>query len=105
MYIESGHYEALGVELLESLSRIAPSEEEEKKLKSYSDVKLAPPERFLQELLNVPFVFKRADALLSVATFGSKIQHLKQSFSVIQVYNKAELKKRQVHVVRKLMSI
>ncbi|CAN6809708.1 unnamed protein product [Brassica oleracea] len=82
--LQDGHYEALGVELLESLSRIAPSEEEEKKLKSYSDAKLAPPERFLQELLNVPFVFKRADALLSVATFGSKIQHLKQSFSVIQ---------------------
>ncbi|KAG2321481.1 hypothetical protein Bca52824_014694 [Brassica carinata] len=87
--LRDGHYEALGVELLESLSRIALSEEEERKLKSYSDdedsvIKLASSERFLKDLLNVPFVFKRVDALLSVATFGSKIQHLKQSFGVIQ---------------------
>lgn len=65
---------------------MAPSEEEESKLKSYSDDKLAPSERFLRELLNVPFVFKRVDALLFVATFDSKIEHLKQSFGVIQVY-------------------
>ncbi|KAF8047905.1 hypothetical protein N665_2773s0010 [Sinapis alba] len=88
--LRDGHYEALGVELLESLSRIALSEEEERKLKSYSDdeedslIKLAPSEKFLKDLLNVPFVFKRVDALLSVATFGSKIEHLKQSFGVIQ---------------------
>ncbi|KAH0933961.1 hypothetical protein HID58_011078 [Brassica napus] len=82
--LQDGHYEAIGVEILESLSRIAPSEEEERKLKSYSDVKLAPSEKFLKEILNVPFVFKRIDALLSVATFGSKIQNLKQSFGVIQ---------------------
>jgi len=87
-FISSGHYDALGVELLESLARVAPSEEEEKKLISYSDdsvIKLAPSERFLKELLNVPFVFKRVDALLSVASFDSKVKHLKRSFSVIQV--------------------
>ncbi|CAH2054624.1 unnamed protein product [Thlaspi arvense] len=87
--LRDGHYEALGVELLESLSRMAPSEEEERKLKSFSDdddsmSKLAPSESFLKELLKVPFVFKRVDALLSVATFDSKIDHLKGSFGVIQ---------------------
>lgn len=85
--LRDGHYDALGVELLESLARVAPSEEEEKKLISYSDdsvIKLAPSERFLKELLNVPFVFKRVDALLSVASFDSKVKHLKRSFSVIQ---------------------
>ncbi|CAH8291053.1 unnamed protein product [Eruca vesicaria subsp. sativa] len=87
--LRDGQYEALGVELLESLSRVAPSEEEERKLKSYSDdedsvIKLVPSERFLKELLNVPFVFKRVDALLFVATFESKIEQLKQSFGVIQ---------------------
>ncbi|CAN6894758.1 unnamed protein product [Brassica oleracea] len=82
--LRDGHYEALGVELLESLSRVAPSEEEERKLRSYSDDKLAPSEKFLKELLNVPFVFKRVDALLFVATFDSKVEHLKQSFGVIQ---------------------
>ncbi|KAL0900636.1 hypothetical protein Bca101_084597 [Brassica carinata] len=88
--LRDGHYEALGVELLESLSRVAPSEEEERKLKSCSDddddsvIKLAPSERFLKEMLNVPFVFKRVDALLFVATFDSKIEHLARSFGVIQ---------------------
>ncbi|KAF8081521.1 hypothetical protein N665_0881s0022 [Sinapis alba] len=87
--LRDGHYEALGVEVLESLSRVAPSEEEERKLNSYSDdddsvIKLAPSERFLKELINVPFVFKRVDALLFVATFDSKIVQLKQSFGVIQ---------------------
>ncbi|KAL0744181.1 hypothetical protein Bca4012_085694 [Brassica carinata] len=86
--LRDGHYEALGVELLESLSRVAPSEEEERKLKSCNDddsvIKLSPSERFLRDLLNVPFVFKRVDALLFVATFDSKIEQLKQSFGVIQ---------------------
>lgn len=90
---ESGHYEALGVELLESLSRIAPlSEEEERNLKSYCDdsavIKLSPSERFLKELLYVPFVFKRVDALLSVASFDSNVEHLESSFGVIQVCDK-----------------
>ncbi|EFH60915.1 hypothetical protein ARALYDRAFT_478076 [Arabidopsis lyrata subsp. lyrata] len=85
--LRDGHYDALGVELLESLARVAPSEEEEKKLRSYSDdsvIKLAPSERFLKELLNVPFVFKRVDALLSVASFDSKVNYLNRSFGVIQ---------------------
>ncbi|KAG7576421.1 Formin FH2 domain [Arabidopsis thaliana x Arabidopsis arenosa] len=85
--LRDGHYDALGVELLESLARVAPSEEEEKKLISYSDdsvIKLGPSERFLNELLNVPFVFKRVDALLSVASFDSKAKHLNTSFGVIQ---------------------
>lgn len=67
---------------------MAPSEEEEKKLRSYSDdsvIKLAPSERFLKELLNVPFVFKRVDTLLSVASFDSKVNYLNRSFGVIQV--------------------
>ncbi|CAH8352762.1 unnamed protein product [Eruca vesicaria subsp. sativa] len=87
--LRDGHYEALGFELLESLLGVAPSEEEERKLKSCSDdeesvIKLAPSERFLKELLNVPFVFKRVDALLFVASFDSKAELLKRSFGVIQ---------------------
>ncbi|XP_010464379.1 PREDICTED: formin-like protein 10 isoform X1 [Camelina sativa] len=85
--LRDGNYEALGVELLDSLARVVPSEEEEKKLSSYSDdsvIKLAPSERFLKELLNVPFVFKRVDALLFVVSFDSKVKHLKGSLRVIQ---------------------
>ncbi|CAN8265711.1 unnamed protein product [Cochlearia groenlandica] len=83
-----GDYDALGVELLECLSLLAPSKEEERKLRSYSDgsvnIKLGPAERFLKELLHVPFVFKRVDALLSVANFHSETKHLRRSFGVVQ---------------------
>lgn len=85
---DSGDCVALGAELLECLSRLAPSEEEEKKLKSYTDDsvnKLGPAERFLKELLHVPFVFKRVDALLYVANFHSEIEHLRRTFVVVQV--------------------
>ncbi|KFK31305.1 hypothetical protein AALP_AA6G095600 [Arabis alpina] len=82
-----GDCDALGAELLECLSRLAPSEQEEKKLKCYRDDsvnKLGPAERFLKELLHVPFVFKRVDALLFMANFHSKMEHLARSFGVVQ---------------------
>ncbi|KAF8105657.1 hypothetical protein N665_0157s0222 [Sinapis alba] len=83
-----GDSDALGAELLDCLSRLAPSKEEERKLRSCSDdsvfIKLGPAERFLKELLDVPFAFKRVDALLSVANFNSEIEYLRRSFSVVQ---------------------
>ncbi|KAL1198437.1 Formin-like protein 9 [Cardamine amara subsp. amara] len=83
-----GDCDALGVELLECLLRLAPNEEEERKLNRYSDdsviIKLGPAERFLKELLHVPFVFKRVEAMLAVANFHSAIKHLRRSFSTVQ---------------------
>lgn len=65
---------------------MAPSKEEERKLKSFSDdSEIGPAERFLKELLHVPFAFKRVDALLFVANFHSEIKRLRKSFSVVQV--------------------
>lgn len=68
---------------------MAPSKQEEIKLRHYSDksaiIKLGPAERFLKELLHVPLVFRRVDALLSVANFHNKVEHLRRSFSVVQV--------------------
>ncbi|CAN7025572.1 unnamed protein product [Brassica rapa subsp. trilocularis] len=79
---------ALGAELLDCLSRLAPSKEEERKLRNASDdsviIKLGPAERFLKELLQVPFVFKRVDALLSVANFYPEVEYLRRSFGVVQ---------------------
>ncbi|XP_013599240.1 PREDICTED: formin-like protein 9 [Brassica oleracea var. oleracea] len=79
---------ALGAELLDCLSRLAPSKEEERKLRNASDdsamIKLGPAERFLKELLQVPFVFKRVDALLSVANFYPEVEYVRRSFGVVQ---------------------
>ncbi|XP_006280032.2 formin-like protein 9 [Capsella rubella] len=85
--ILEGNCDALGAELLECLLRLAPTKEEERRLKSFSEdsIKLGPAERFLKELLHVPFVFKRVGALLFVANFQSEIKRLRKSFSVVQV--------------------
>lgn len=68
---------------------MAPSKEEERKLRNASDdsviIKLTPAERFLKELLQVPFVFKRVVALLSVANFYPEVEYLRRSFGVVQV--------------------
>ncbi|XP_010525272.1 PREDICTED: formin-like protein 10, partial [Tarenaya hassleriana] len=85
--LTDGDSDALGIELLESLSRMAPDQEEERKLKEYKDgslIRLGPAEKFLKEVLDVPLGFRRVKALLYVANFVSEIEYLKRSFEVIR---------------------
>lgn len=82
-----GNAEALGAELLESLLKMAPTKEEERKLKASKDVsptKFGPAEKFLKAVLDVPFAFKRVDALLYIANFESEIEYLKKSFENLE---------------------
>ncbi|KAL5562266.1 hypothetical protein UlMin_032013 [Ulmus minor] len=82
-----GNADALGSELLESLLRMAPTKEEERKLKEYkedSPIKLGPAEKFLKAVLDVPFAFKRVDAMLYVANFESEVEYLKKSFVTLE---------------------
>ncbi|KAK9282555.1 hypothetical protein L1049_005476 [Liquidambar formosana] len=61
--LSEGNADTLGTELLESLLKMAPTKEEERKLKEYKDdspFKLGPAERFLTAVLDIPFAFKRA---------------------------------------------
>jgi hypothetical protein len=66
---------------------MAPTKEEELKLKDYSgDIsKLDPAERFLKDVLEVPFAFKRVDALLYRANFDTEVNYLKNSFGTLEV--------------------
>ncbi|KAF5470286.1 hypothetical protein F2P56_010808, partial [Juglans regia] len=83
-----GNAESLGSEILESLLKMAPTKEEEWKLKEYKDddsvIKLGPAEKFLKALLDVPFAFKRVDAMLYIANFESEIEYLKKSFGTLE---------------------
>ncbi|KAL4289611.1 hypothetical protein GQ457_14G001590 [Hibiscus cannabinus] len=82
-----GNSDTLGTELLESLLKMAPTNEEERKLKGFNDespFKLGPAEKFLKAVLDVPFAFKRVDALLYIANFDSEIEYLKGSFETLQ---------------------
>ncbi|KAG6628894.1 formin-like protein 1 [Carya illinoinensis] len=83
-----GNAETLGSEILESLLKMAPTKEEEWKLKEYKDddsaIKFGPAEKFLKALLDVPFAFKRVVAMLYIANFESEIEYLKKSFGTLE---------------------
>jgi hypothetical protein len=67
---------------------MAPTKEEEYKLKDFKDespFKLGPAEKFLKEVLDVPFAFKRVDAMLYIASFDSEIEYLRRSFETLEV--------------------
>ncbi|KAL2330126.1 hypothetical protein Fmac_017707 [Flemingia macrophylla] len=82
-----GSTDTLGTELLESLLRMAPSKEEERKLKELEDdspTKLGLAEKFLKAVLDVPFAFKRIEAMLYIANFESEVEYLRSSFQILE---------------------
>lgn len=86
--MNTGNADVLGAELLESLLRMAPSKEEERKLKEYKDdspIKLGAAERFLKAVVDIPYAFKRADAMLYISNFESEVEYLKKSFATLEV--------------------
>lgn len=82
-----GNADMLGTELLESLLKMAPTKEEERKLMEFTDespFKLGPAEKFLKAVLHVPHAFKRVDAMLYIANFDSEVEYLKRSFETLE---------------------
>ncbi|KAJ0239820.1 Formin-like protein 2 [Hirschfeldia incana] len=85
-----GNSDTLGPELLECLLKMAPTKEEEEKLKELkedgeSSSKIGPAEKFLRVLLNIPLAFKRIDAMLYIVNFDSETEYLKRSFHTLEV--------------------
>lgn len=67
---------------------MAPTKEEERKIKEFKDespFKLGPAEKFLRAVVEIPFAFKRVDAMLYIANFDSEVEYLKRSFETLQV--------------------
>ncbi|CAJ1939282.1 unnamed protein product [Sphenostylis stenocarpa] len=86
--LREGNCDTLGTELLESLLKMAPTNDEESKLKEFQDespFKLGPAEKFLKVVLDIPFAFKRMDAMLYMANFDSELEYLKRSFETLEV--------------------
>ncbi|XXG89408.1 hypothetical protein AAC387_Pa12g1411 [Persea americana] len=82
-----GNTDSLGVDLLETLLKMAPTKEEELKLKEFKDdspIKLGPAERFLKAVLDIPFAFKRVDAMLYIVNFDSEVKYLIKSFETLE---------------------
>jgi hypothetical protein len=84
---DTGNPEGLGAELLETLVKMAPTKEEEIKLKNYDGdlSKLGPAERFLKQVLDIPLAFKRVEAMLYRANFETEVIYLKKSFQTLEV--------------------
>lgn len=67
---------------------MAPTKEEERKLKVFKDessFKLGPAEKFLKGVLDIPFAFKRVDAMLYISCFDSDVEYLRTSFQTLEV--------------------
>lgn len=77
----------LPVELLQTLLKMAPTTEEELKLRLYSgDVNLlGPAERFLKILVDIPFAFKRIESLLFMISLQEEVSGIKESLSTLEV--------------------
>ncbi|KAH9619351.1 hypothetical protein KSS87_002874 [Heliosperma pusillum] len=82
-----GDPEGLGAELFETLVKMAPTKEEEIKLKDYSgDIsKLGAAERFLKGILDIPFAFRRVEAMLYRANFDAEVKYLTKSFDTLEI--------------------
>ncbi|PSS36028.1 Formin-like protein [Actinidia chinensis var. chinensis] len=81
-----GNPEGLGAELLETLVKMAPTKEEEIKLRDYKGdiTKLGSAERFLKTVLDIPFAFKRVEAMLYRANFDTEVNYLSKTFQTLE---------------------
>ncbi|WOL10380.1 hypothetical protein Cni_G19135 [Canna indica] len=77
----------LPVELIQTLIKMAPTSDEELRLRLYTGnySELALAEQFLKALLDIPFAFQRLEVLLFMASLPEDISSSKQSFSTLEV--------------------
>ncbi|KAL6494355.1 Formin-like protein 5 [Orobanche gracilis] len=74
-------------EIIQTLLKLAPTADEELKLRLYHGEisELYAPERFLRGLVNIPFAFKRLESLLFMCTIEEITTTLKESFVVLEL--------------------
>ncbi|KAF8092879.1 hypothetical protein N665_0399s0015 [Sinapis alba] len=77
----------LPAEFIQTLLKMAPTPEEELKLRLYCGeiALLGTAERFLKAVVDIPFAFKRLEALLFMCTLYEEIAFVKESFQTLEV--------------------
>lgn len=77
----------LPMELIQTLLRMAPTTEEELKLRLFNGdpSQLGPAERFLKVLVDIPFAFKRLESLLFTISLPEELSAIKESFATLEV--------------------
>ncbi|OIV99219.1 hypothetical protein TanjilG_06524 [Lupinus angustifolius] len=75
------------VELIQTLLKMAPTSEEELKLRLFTGElsQLGPAERFLKLLVDIPFAFKRLEALMFMFILLEESSSIKESFATLEV--------------------
>ncbi|CAK9142312.1 unnamed protein product [Ilex paraguariensis] len=73
-------------EILQTLLKMAPTTEEELKLRHYSGElsRLGSAERFLKVLVDIPFAFKRLESLLFMWSLQEEASITKESFATLE---------------------
>jgi len=66
---------------------MAPTSEEELKLRLFNGnlAQLGPADRFLKALVDIPFAFKRMEALLYMGTLQEELTSTRESFAILEV--------------------
>lgn len=79
--------EDLSTEVLESLSNMTLTEDEEKKLRAFKGDRrqLGIAERFLAAILDIPSSFQRINTMLFRATFKDDLLQLEEAITVLEV--------------------
>ncbi|XP_062077835.1 formin-like protein 5 [Humulus lupulus] len=77
-------------EFVQNLLKMAPTTEEELKLRMFDGElsQLGPAERFLRALVDIPFAFKRLEAILFMSTLQEEVAITKESFETLEVASK-----------------
>lgn len=75
------------MELLQTLLKMAPTADEELKLRLFNGEisQLGPAERFLKVLVEIPFAFKRMDSLLFMISLEEEVTGVKESLETLEV--------------------
>ncbi|MBA0731349.1 hypothetical protein Golax_023153, partial [Gossypium laxum] len=77
----------LPVELLQTLLKMAPTMDEELKLRMFNGEisQLGPAERFLKVLVDIPFAFKRMEVLLYMCSLYEEVTFARESFETLEI--------------------
>uniref|UniRef100_A0A7N0TFL2 Formin-like protein n=1 Tax=Kalanchoe fedtschenkoi TaxID=63787 RepID=A0A7N0TFL2_KALFE len=77
----------LPAELIQTLLKMAPTTDEELKLRLYDGdpAQLGPAERFLKALVETPFAFKRLESILFMSTLQEEVSNIIESYRTLEV--------------------
>ncbi|GMI85294.1 hypothetical protein HRI_002198600 [Hibiscus trionum] len=76
----------LPTELVQTLLKMAPTQEEELKLRLYTGeiTKLGPAERFLKVLVDIPHAYKKMETLLYMCSLHDELTASRESFQILE---------------------